>query len=168
MPLVEAYKTHVYKTSGLPEEAKLKQTNSFFNQFHLKTDLENYGVVDYWASPLEFLNKRGGDCEDYAITKALTLVAEGVSPNKLKVAYVMASSFNNTSAHMVLLYSTENNDPLVLDNLIDDIRPLSARRDLSFKFSFDLSGIPDQSSTPQRIPRWQSLLIKTKQEGFLN
>lgn len=41
------------------------------------SDLENYGVEDYRASPEEFY-KYGGDCEDFAIAKRAALLSEGI------------------------------------------------------------------------------------------
>jgi predicted transglutaminase-like cysteine proteinase len=52
---------------------KLQYINGFFNRWESKSDLENYGVEEYWASPEEFLEKGGGDCEDFAIIKYLAL-----------------------------------------------------------------------------------------------
>lgn len=32
-----------------------------------KSDKDNYGVADYWATPQETLKRKAGDCEDFAI-----------------------------------------------------------------------------------------------------
>ena len=58
---------------------KLKAVNDFFNQrLAYMEDIDNWGVQDYWASPLESLGKGAGDCEDYAIGKYFTLTSLGV------------------------------------------------------------------------------------------
>src|SRR5512142_1595386 len=49
------------------ETDKLKVVNDFFNQVPYVSDFENWGVPDYWATPVEMLASNGGDCEDYAI-----------------------------------------------------------------------------------------------------
>ncbi len=53
-------------------EKKLQNINGFFNFREAKSDRDNYGLEEYWASPEEFLEK-GGDCEDFAIAKYLAL-----------------------------------------------------------------------------------------------
>ena len=45
---------------------------------------------DYWASPLETLDKGRGDCEDYAIAKYFSLLAAGVPVARLRLVYVRA------------------------------------------------------------------------------
>lgn len=32
-----------------------------------KSDINNYGIFDYWATPLETMQRKSGDCEDKAI-----------------------------------------------------------------------------------------------------
>ena len=36
-------------------------------------DLEQYGEIDVWSSPLATLDPGAGDCEDYAIAKFIAL-----------------------------------------------------------------------------------------------
>ena len=45
-------------------------------------DLANYGLPDYWATPLQFLD-RDGDCEDYAIAKFVSLRELGFAADEL-------------------------------------------------------------------------------------
>jgi predicted transglutaminase-like cysteine proteinase len=71
---------------GADDVDKLKAMNVFFNrQILFRTDQDNWGAVDYWSSPLEFLNRGQGDCEDYAIAKYFSLIAMGVSPAKMRM-----------------------------------------------------------------------------------
>src|SRR5690606_26911116 len=92
--------------------------------------------ADYWATPLETLAKRAGDCEDFVIAKYFSLINIGVAPEKLRLIYVRARvggmGSSQSIAHMVLgYYATPHADPLVLDNLVGTIAPASQRRDLS-------------------------------------
>lgn len=67
--------------------AQLKAVNAYMNRFPYRTDLENYGVEDHWATPREFFAK-GGDCEDYAIAKYLSLRALGWPAERLRLVVV--------------------------------------------------------------------------------
>jgi len=74
----------------LQGETKLRQlirVNQWFKQFAYKQDNWIYKQDDYWASPVEFLTK-GGDCEDYAIIKYMTLRKLGFAAKDMKIAMV--------------------------------------------------------------------------------
>ena len=60
-----------------------------------------------------------GDCEDYALTKKVELLARGWSASHLLIAVVDAPGIG---AHAVLIARTDQGD-LVLDNLTDQILP---------------------------------------------
>lgn len=127
-----------------PEQEKLNLTNDFFNQRALfVSDLDRWGVVDYWATPLEMLSAGGGDCEDFSIGKYFTLLALGVPIDKLKITYVKATGHGlQNAAHMVLTYyATPGAMPLVLDNLIPEIKPADKRPDLTPVYSFNGDGL---------------------------
>lgn len=95
---------------------------------------------DYWATPLEMLSIGAGDCEDYSIAKYFTLKELGVDESKLRITYVKAIEIDQ--AHMVLTYfETKRSVPLVLDNLITDIKPASRRNDLVPVYSFNGTGL---------------------------
>ncbi|MGI4849023.1 MAG: transglutaminase-like cysteine peptidase [Janthinobacterium lividum] len=125
------------------ELSKLKLVNDFFNQIPFLSDIEHWGKEDYWATPAEMLASNGGDCEDFSIAKYFTLVSLGVPVDKLKITYVRARTNNPvTEAHMVLTYyATASAMPLVLDNLIPDIKPASQRPDLTPVYSFNGAGL---------------------------
>ena len=62
-------------------------------------------------------------------------------------------------------------EPLVLDNLIGEIRPASQRKDLLPVYAFNAEGLylPGQSgrkSDTKKLSRWQDLLKKMRAEGF--
>jgi len=62
---------------------KLEIVNHFFNsRIRYASDIEVWGVKDYWATPLEFLCRNAGDCEDFAIAKFFTLKEIGVKEEK--------------------------------------------------------------------------------------
>lgn len=159
---------------------RLKKVNEFFNRtIAFGDDTTVWGQSDYWATPLETLGRGAGDCEDFVIAKYYTLQMVGVAAEKLRLTYVHARTGSSasapTQAHMVLAYYARPDDePLVLDNLIGDVRLASRRPDLSPVFSFNSQGIFAGSSGKElapavgagRLSRWEDLLKRVRAEGF--
>ncbi len=160
------------------EKEKLQFINAYFNgRVRWIDDQITWGVVDYWATPLETLGRGQGDCEDYVIAKYFSLKSLGVPVTKLRLTYVKLRLGNANSgisqAHMVLAYYPEPDaEPMILDNLISEIRPASRRPDLTPVFSFNSEGLWMSGGQPQppggssRLTRWQDLLARMKNEGF--
>ncbi len=138
---IEQWKNLMRTGKNLPEKEKLERVNQFFNQrIEFVDDIYLWGVKDYWATPLEFLSRGAGDCEDYSIAKYFTLKELGVSEKKMRITYVKALKLRQ--AHMVLTYfETPRSVPLVLDNLIPTIKPATQRKDLLPVYSFNGSGL---------------------------
>lgn len=126
---------------SLPEKDQLVAVNDFFNaNVVFLDDLTLWQQEDYWATPVEMLALGGGDCEDYSIAKYFSLVELGVDEEKLRLTYVKAVEIGQ--AHMVLTYYENRRAiPLVLDNLIEHIKPASQRPDLIPVYSFNGSGL---------------------------
>ncbi len=170
----------VARLQTLDDSARLDAVNSFVNRrVSFASDTVVWGVVDHWASPLEVLGRGQGDCEDYAIAKYFTLVSAGMPAAKLRLVYVRAllpASWGlppGPQAHMVLAYYADHEaEPLILDNLMIDIRPASRRTDLTPVFSFNGEGLWSGSGTqtagdPQaRLSRWREVMLKARAEGF--
>lgn len=166
------------ESTDLPELQQLKQVNDFFNRtLRFVDDRELWQQSDYWATPLESLGQRAGDCEDYTIAKYMTLLRLGVSPDRLRLIYVRArigGSYSQISqAHMVLgYYESPTAMPLVLDNLVSRIQPANERTDLTPVFSFNSQGLwvgnntESQADPTARLSRWRDLLNRMQAEGF--
>lgn len=140
---LEAWQNLINTSRALPESEKLQVVNDFFNQVPFIPDAAHWNAKDYWATPSEMLATNGGDCEDYSIAKYFTLVALGVPVGKLRITYVKAATADPINqAHMVLTYyPTPSAVPLVLDNLIGEIRPASRRPDLTPVYAFNGAGL---------------------------
>lgn len=169
--------------SGRPatDTDRIKKANDFFNrQTQFGDDSVIWGQLDYWATPMETLGKGAGDCEDFAIAKYFTLKEMGVAPDRLRLIYVRAktgvSDTSQGQAHMVLAYYVQPDaEPLVMDNLVADIRPASRRPDLVPVFSFNSDGVftgvsGKENAAPSagvaRLSRWEDLLKRARTEGF--
>jgi predicted transglutaminase-like cysteine proteinase len=153
------------------EREQLNDINRFFNRkVRFSDDINIWSQKDYWATPVETLIKGAGDCEDYSIAKYFTLRRLGIPSEKLRITYVKALNYNQ--AHMVLTYyATPTAEPLVLDNLINDILPASQRKDLLPVYSFNAEGLylpgsNNKKSDTKKLSRWQDLLKKMRTEGF--
>ncbi len=115
---------------------KLQGVNDFYNLVPYSSDMQNYGANDYWATPLEFLGRDRGDCEDYVIAKYFALRHLGIPSEKLYFSYVKSLKYQQ--AHMVLTYfETPKSIPLVLGNYNLKIFPANERRDLVPVYNFN-------------------------------
>ncbi len=158
------------------ETQLLVAVNDFFNRrIAFADDLAVWGENDHWASPLETLAKGQGDCEDYAIAKYFSLLAAGVPVGKLRLVYVRADlgGAAGAQAHMVLAwYAQPGAEPLILDNLVGELRPASKRPDLTPVFSFNSEGLwqgtgnASAGDPVSRLSRWREIIAKARAEGF--
>jgi predicted transglutaminase-like cysteine proteinase len=162
---------------GADEYTQLISLNEFFNRrIEFRDDRSVWGQHDYWASPLQSLARGQGDCEDFAIAKYFSLLALGMPSTKLRMVYVRAQlggPGGPAHAHMVLaFYASPGSEPLILDNLIGDVRSASRRPDLQPVFSFNSDGLwqgvggPSAGDPVARLSRWREVLAKAKAEGF--
>jgi predicted transglutaminase-like cysteine proteinase len=99
--------------------AQLEAVNSFMNRAPYVTDPVNYGVPDYWATPLQFMTK-DGDCEDYAIAKFMSLRQLGFDNGQMRV--VVVDDLNLGVAHAILVVYLDGR-AYVLDNQIARVVP---------------------------------------------
>lgn len=176
--LLGAWNRMLDSSKRLADAEKIAQVNDFFNR-HVRysDDVTLWQKSDYWATPLETLGKRAGDCEDFTIAKYLSLLELGIPTEQLRLIYVRAQigglHSKRFQAHMVLgYYSSPNAEPLILDNLITRIEPASKRPDLNPVFSFNSEGlwvgnsVQSQADPTARLSRWRDLLMRVREEGF--
>jgi predicted transglutaminase-like cysteine proteinase len=176
---IGAWRKLMADAKGQQETELVPLVNTFFNRRVLfEDDIVLWKMADYWASPLEFMGRGAGDCEDFAISKYMTLRMLGVPNEKLRIIYVRAQIGGTGSAtsiaHMVLGYYAEpNGEPVILDNLIGSVRPASSRTDLQPVFSFNSEGLwvagsgAASSDPTTRLSRWRDVLDRMRQEGVL-
>jgi predicted transglutaminase-like cysteine proteinase len=96
------------------DKRTLDLVNTYVNKGRYVTDPRNWGVPDYWASPGEWWRKFG-DCEDYALTKYITLKRMGWNVDDLKI--VVVKDMNLGVPHAVLV-AYVGGQPMLLDNQI--------------------------------------------------
>ncbi len=171
----QALQGAIAAAAPLDEAGRLQAINHFFNRrIVYAEDLDTTGEADHWDSPLELLARGAGDCEDLAIAKYFSLIAAGTPSASLRMVYVRAQRSGGTQAHMVLAwYPQPTAEPLILDNLVPEVQPASARRDLVPVFSFNAEGLwqgagaQRAGDAAQRLSRWREVLAKARAEGFV-
>jgi predicted transglutaminase-like cysteine proteinase len=175
---VQDLKTVLERARSADERRQIRQINDFFNRnIRYMTDPQLWNQKEYWATPLETLGKGAGDCEDYAIAKYASLRMLGIPDSRLRLFYVHAqlgaAASNASEVHMVLgYYPTEDAEPMILDNMISDIRPASRRSDLRPVFSFNAQGLwPDGATTSAgdstaRLSNWRGGLERMQADGI--
>lgn len=110
--IINNWKQDLQAYQGMPLRQMAEGVNTLVNKTEYVEDTNNYGQSDYWATPVEFFT-RGGDCEDYAIAKYVSLRALGVPEDRMRVAIVQDMKKN--IPHAVLIVYTDDG-ALVLDN----------------------------------------------------
>lgn len=142
-------------------QTKLEKVNDFFNNVKYNSDQKIYGVSDYWATPIEFLARDEGDCEDYVIAKYFALEYLGVPTSKMFLSYVKVKKSNE--AHMVLSYfETPTSEPIVLDSLKKVILPASKRDDLTPVFNFNPNILKGNKTAAHK--KWDTLIQNYKEQ----
>lgn len=139
--------------------------------FNYASDMDVWNQVDYWASPLEFLNKGEGDCEDFAISAYMMLSASGIPKQNLRMAYVRLSLGGLVEPHMVLLVGSPG-QYLVIDNTRHAVLELAERKDLELVFTFDHQNLYIEQqpasigSSQTRMTRWREVIERSDAQGF--
>ncbi|BAK70785.1 transglutaminase-like cysteine peptidase [Aliarcobacter butzleri] len=142
-------------------QTKLEKVNDFFNNVKYNSDQKIYGVSDYWATPIEFLARDEGDCEDYVIAKYFALEYLGVPTSKMFLSYVKVKKSNE--AHMVLSYfETPTSEPIILDSLKKVILPASKRDDLTPVFNFNPNILKGNKTAAHK--KWDTLIQNYKEQ----
>ena len=114
---VKRWQNFINSIRRLPRHEQIIRVNQFANEQEYILDIENYGVEDYWATPKEFLYNNG-DCEDFAITKMLTLKQLGFNVDHMRI--VVLQDTNLRIPHAVLAVDVKG-DTLIMDNQIEEV-----------------------------------------------
>ena len=180
VPVSAEWQALLLSASSLRVPDQLSAVNTFLHQsLTYMPDSMLYGVEDYWASPAELFTRQQGDCEDWAIASYISLRALGIPDAQLRLVYVRAqvgpANSGLSQAHMVLAYYPETDaEPLIIDSLIQNILPASARTDLTPVFSFNSTGLwagsgnqKSRQSATARLSRWRDLVQRLERQGVI-
>lgn len=116
--VLASWKANLESMRGLPIDEMASRVNDMANKVRYISDSKNWGKSDYWETPVEFFT-RGGDCEDFAITKYTSLRALGVPDDRMRIAIV--KDLEKNVPHAVLIVYGDRGT-YVLDNQIKQMR----------------------------------------------
>lgn len=124
---------------------RLTRVDDFFNRrIRFGDDSAVWKQADYWATRWD-IAAGAGDCEDFAIQVRHPARGRGAGrapASDLRAGAHRRPAQHHFQAHMVVGYYPEPfAEPLILDNLIGEIRPASRRGDLFPIFSFTSAGL---------------------------
>jgi predicted transglutaminase-like cysteine proteinase len=115
------YDGYLRDVARLAPRDQVEAVNRFVNQMTYVEDQQNYGVSDYWASPLEFF-RNSGDCEDFAIAKYIAFHSLGFTDDQVRVWVVR--DIRRDVNHAVLTIALDGRT-YVLDSLTDTVMDAS-------------------------------------------
>ena len=133
-PVLADWATKLRPLHSLSKRDQIQQVNNLVNELGYQRDRNNYGQSDYWASPREFLTRRG-DCEDYAILKYASLIALGHSEQNMRIS---VGRITGIGAHAFLLVGEGQNE-LTLDNRTNNMTLAAQRYDFVPSHSMNTS-----------------------------
>lgn len=111
--VVAEWQVLIARLRGMPKRDRVLEVERYFASFRYVSDRKGWQKKDYWASPYEFLARRQGDCEDYAVTRYLALRAAGFEDKDLNLIGV--TDRRSRQFHMVLAVNVDG-EIMVLDN----------------------------------------------------
>lgn len=118
--------------SELEQYKVIEKVNLEINKYKKIDDIDNYGYIDYFASPNEFYSKGGGDCEDFMITKKYKLLENGFKEENFQYLlvkfdeeyhFILGVKLNNTYYYLDNRYNqifTKNDFRLKKYKIIDE------------------------------------------------
>lgn len=120
--LNQQWEAMLKRLQGKSLPVKLEAVNRFFNDIPYISDEENFGISDYWQTPYEMMSN-GGDCEDYAIAKYISLKRLGVAESSMRILVVKDTNLDGT-VHAMLEVKV-GDKAHILDNQVKAVMPLA-------------------------------------------
>lgn len=118
----DAWRRFLAGLAGASPTDQLRAVNAWVNRAPYRPDRDNYGAADVWATPRQ-LFARGGDCEDFALAKYLSLRALGFAAAALRLVVV-----EDRGVPHAILTAEAAGRLWVLDNRRDAVAEPSALR----------------------------------------
>ena len=117
------------------------------HEFTFERDWDLFGEAEHWQTPQEFLTKRKGDCEDYALLAQGLLVRNGIE------AYVF-SLYGEGYAHTVCVFVEEGRYNVINQDRVRYYRTKSLEALASAIYpAWTVGAISEQIGTEGRLVR---------------
>jgi len=120
----------------LSDREKLERVNSALNRHPYVSSYQNWGEVNYWETPFEFL-RRNGQCQDYSVAKFMMLRATGFPNERLRI--VIVHDDERQLDHAVLIAYVDG-EALLLDNQFTSVVPAAKVRRYRPYYSINETG----------------------------
>jgi predicted transglutaminase-like cysteine proteinase len=130
---VQEWRALMNQLRGQETMRQMQAINQWMNRFPYVEDIVNYGLVDYWATPLEFL-AHDGDCEDYAIAKYISMRELGFPRSDMRI--LVLNDLNLRIPHAILIVYLDGRS-YALDNQIPQVVPTEIIRHYQPIFSIN-------------------------------
>ncbi|WP_299481212.1 transglutaminase-like cysteine peptidase [uncultured Roseibium sp.] len=115
-----AYSAILDQVSPLRRGLQIPKVNYMVNRLlAYREDSFLYKKAEYWASPVETLTRRAGDCEDYAILKYALFRDLGVKDEDMRIVVLRDTAARQYHA---VLSVRHNGKWLILDNRFSRVR----------------------------------------------
>lgn len=121
---------------GLTRRAQLDAVNQWANAKPYVEDWVNWHVADYWETPGEFIAK-GGDCEDFAITKYFSLIRLGFTASDLRIVVVSDST---THGFHAVLAARLDGTVWLMDNFLPAVVAMESQPQYTAVYSLNQQG----------------------------
>jgi predicted transglutaminase-like cysteine proteinase len=129
----QAFLDSIRHLSATSRREQIERVNRYFNNIRYITDIRNWNMEDYWATPQQFVI-HDGDCEDYAISKYMSLRALGYTVEELRIVVVEDLNLNVGHAILAVYIGGEG---YILDNQIRRVVEQSTIRHYKPYFSMN-------------------------------
>lgn len=111
--VIDNWRRELEPLKNLSLEQKAARVNKIMNDISYSPDSKTWGKSDYWATPIEFMERGAGDCEDYAISKYASLRALGVPEDRMRIVILQDTAKN--MPHAILAVYADSG-VMILDN----------------------------------------------------
>lgn len=98
------------------DEKAYKITQWVIDNIEYQSDMQTYGMDEYWAYPAMSLAQKAGDCEDGAFLIHSLMLHSGIPPEKIRTygGIVAAGTGAETGGHGWTVYQRESDDQWVV------------------------------------------------------
>jgi predicted transglutaminase-like cysteine proteinase len=141
-----AYTAILEKVRGERSGRQIPKVNYMVNRLlAYRDDIRLWQSGEYWASPVESLTRRAGDCEDYAILKYALLRDLGVADADMRIVVLRDTAARQ---HHAVLSVRHNGKWLILDNRFSRVR---FERDLPhYQVLYTVNAAGEWSHVPEK------------------
>jgi predicted transglutaminase-like cysteine proteinase len=130
-------------------------------QVQYVSDVQTYRKTDYWASPMETIARKQGDCDDFAVLKYYALRHLGVDPERMYIVAVGTTS--EKLDHATLMVNTAESGLLTSAWQGVSHRVFGTEKPVNFVI-LDNDGSPEGKLVESRDSRYQPYYAMNEKE----